>query len=72
MKEIDTASDATLKEVAENVINNIDTALSQHDQQLKELSSALPRLFALIYFSIVNIDVTAQRSMRVFTESVSF
>lgn len=45
MKEIDTASDATLKEVGENVINNIDTALSQHDRQLKELSSARAKFF---------------------------
>ena len=45
MKEIDTASDAALKEVAENVINNIDTAFSQHDQQLKELSSARTKFF---------------------------
>jgi hypothetical protein len=43
--EIDVASDAALKEVAENVINNIDTALSQHDQQLRELSSARIKFF---------------------------
>jgi hypothetical protein len=45
MKEIDTASDATLREVAENVVNNIDMALSQHDRQLKELSSARTKFF---------------------------
>lgn len=39
-KEIDTASDATLRVVGENVISNIDAALSEHDNELKELSSS--------------------------------
>jgi hypothetical protein len=45
IKDIDTASDETLKEVGEHVINNIDAALSEHDKHLNELSSSRKRFF---------------------------
>jgi len=47
IEDINSASDATLKEVGDQVISNIDAALSQHDQELKELASSQKRFFGV-------------------------
>lgn len=47
IQDIDSATDATLRDVGAQVIRNIDTALSQHDKELQDLSTARKRLFGL-------------------------
>jgi hypothetical protein len=47
ISDIDSASETTLSEIGRAVLENIDVALSQHDQQLKGLQAEKARFYGL-------------------------
>ena len=59
IRQMDSASDAALSDVAAAVIENIDCAFSEHDQQLRALSSSQRKFFGLDVGRYVIVSGTA-------------
>jgi hypothetical protein len=70
--DINSASDATLKSVGVQVISNIDAALSQHDQELHELSSSRKKFFGLDVSRYVVVGGCALASTLVHSSPFNF